>query len=136
MVALSHTGLWLPGQWPCCLLCGWLQIYPFLQVLISHHKERCSLVSPLSGVPEEGTGSPAGRRPCQPGTLATFLARWGLTLPAPSPRPKCQSSAPEVGAFDDARVNGTTGVTGVQTSMKVCTHHCVLVSTWLSCLPV
>lgn len=62
--ALSHAGPRLPRQWSCCLLCGWLQTHPFLQVLISHHEERCpSLVSPPFAVSEEGTGSFAGRGP-------------------------------------------------------------------------
>lgn len=93
--ALAHAGPLLPRQWAGCLLCGWLQTHPFLQVLISHHEERCSsLVSPPSGVPEEGTGAPARRRPCQPGTFAVLLAcleeapSWGLTSPTPCPLPK------------------------------------------------
>lgn len=109
--ALSHTSLWLPGQWPCCLLCGWLQTHPFLKVFISHHKKRRSLVSPLSGVPEEGPGSPAGWRPCQPGTFSMFLAYQGLILPT-SPLPKGQSYAMEMGPSDDASLPDCLGRLG------------------------
>ena len=63
-------GLQLPRRWPCCLLCGWLQTHPFLQVLISHHEERCSS---LVSLPRGGNGSPAEKGPASLALLPSPL---------------------------------------------------------------
>lgn len=111
----------LPRQWPCCLLCGWLQTHSFLQVLIFHREERCSsLVSPPSAVPEEGTGSAAGRGPASLAPLPSSFPAGSRPHPGVSHCPPllhsqraskarlwaCPGSAMEGGAPDDSFLLG------------------------------